>query len=170
MNYQLSTFIVQTILAILTFVAVLSVWLIPIWKDCKKKKEQASITKRGVSLYLDAFELKLENALDDLKEGIPFFPEKSSFEQVNKKNYGAIEKFFLSSDSLETKEINKLMEFVRYFKISQNMRTKEDVETFLDKVKDRELRHFFPASNDLVSAIEKQRKLRKIIHRPINKS
>ncbi len=141
-----------------TFLAVISAWLIPFALDCCRNKKRRKAIEASVALYLDSLEIKLNIAINRYFKLCKVVPvEGNSFETQNKANYDAIENFS-RSEYLKDKEREELMELIRYFKISPTME-KEDFKIFLKKIKKCSLRKYFPRTPDLCSKIDKAIKI-----------
>ncbi len=141
--------IIQVVIASVLTAGVLVAVLLPICQECKRRRQRLSRVKRNVSLYLDVLHLKLVKAIADLRNGRKPYSSDSSFEQDNNINYWAIEKQYLDADVLAKGELETLMKFVRSFKTSKNMEEEPEYETFLNQVKDNELRQIFREGKDL---------------------
>ena len=135
--------------SIVTLSAVISAWLIPVVFNYYRNKRRRKAVKASIALYLDSLEIKVIIAITEyfkLGRGVPV--EGNSFESQNKENHDAIENFF-KSEYLKDNEREELMKLIRYFKISPKMEKEGDFKNYLDKLKERSLRKYFPRAIDL---------------------
>ncbi len=145
---------IQIALSIITLLGLATVWIQPGLKRRKEKRIQLDRVKKRISLYLDVLEIKLERELSLIDTGRRSSIEQKEFEQENQINYNALEIILREADVLNEEEYNEFMEFVRYFKISENMKSKSDLETSLGRIKNRKLRDMFREGANLKQAIE----------------
>lgn len=122
---------------------------------CREKKEIADRVKKRGSLYLDVFEIKVKQELNTIATGGIPLVNTERFEKKNLTNYDALEKILQEASVLEHDAYMELMEFVRHFKTSPNMKNENDLKDFLARLKDKNLRAVFPEGRGLQEAIRK---------------
>ncbi|MCX5914295.1 MAG: hypothetical protein NTV04_20465 [Deltaproteobacteria bacterium] len=140
---------IQIGLACIMLLGVLIALFQPILQRRRDRKSRIRRITTKVSLYLDVFEVKASREINVFERGGESSVKEGRFEQENKRNYWALEQAFLNSHELSEAAHSELRAFVKHFKLSRNMREKEEVETFRDRIRNPELRKYFPPSADL---------------------
>jgi hypothetical protein len=135
--------------SILTLLAVVSAWAIPLVMNCSRRKRRREVVRDSVSLYLDALQIKANVAKTSYFQPGRRVPKgKNSFEAINKLNFDAIEKLCASED-LGSGDRRALLNLIKYYKLSPVMESEEDFDKLVRQLDSAELRRHFPKGSDL---------------------
>lgn len=118
----------------------------------RERKDIVDRVKKHASLYLDVFEIKVQQELSTIAKGGIALVNTEKFEKKNQINYEALEKILQEASVLEHDAYMELMEFVRDLKTSPNMKDEKDLKTFLARIRKTELRKVFPEGRGLYEA------------------
>ncbi len=142
-------------LFLITLLALVTVWILAMGARAREQKDQVDRVKKRGSLYLDVFEIKLEKELHIIDRGGVSATSLKSFECDNQRNYNALEHILQDATVLEPDEYMELKEFVRDYKTAPEMESPDDVNNFLKRIRNENLRKVFPRGRGLKEAIGK---------------
>ncbi len=137
-------------LFLITLLALVTVWILAMGARAREQKDQVDRVKKRGSLYPDVFEIKLEKELHIIDRGGVSATSLKPFECDNQRNYNALEHILQDATVLEPDEYMELMEFVRDYKTAPEMESPDDVNNFLKRIRNENLRKVFPRGRGLI--------------------